>query len=204
MSNKVSVSAFESIYNFNRYSTQTRRFPNDEGGDTEVRIKYSLSLEESIAFVNEVVDECIDFDDEYYPEYCQYMIKRCILTYYANFNMPKTHKKAYAWIYETSICNDVRSCINEEQLGELITAIHKKIEFKKQTILSNERAALHRASEELSNLASSMSAMYEGVDVNQFVRGIAALSDRINSLPEDKLVSNLVDAIHSTEESEAV
>ncbi len=199
MSN-ISVNQFESVFKAAPASATRLEFDTGDGSVLSVDVRTVLPLEDMVSFVNEVVDACFDEDGNYYPEYQDYMFRRCVLARYGEFRMPSDHRKAYRLIYGTPVYAQILDVIDADQCDELRRVIDRKIEYRKQILLSGERETLMKASAKLEEMSASIASLTEGVDMEAFMRAVSGLSDALGDMPREQVIHALVEAVTKRQE----
>lgn len=163
--NRISVSQFEKIVKKN----EIVKVPFEEGSDTNIEIIPTLPLDDMIEFVEVVVESCIDSESgDYTPQVFDFVVKREILTKYANFNMPQNVAKQYEFIYCSNVIDTVLMHINQLQFREIVTSIEKKIKF----MLDNVNIT---AAHDLATLTNQMTALIQQSD--SMIKSVSSLSE---------------------------
>ena len=94
--NNVSINALERYCNGEGENVLTRTIKALNGEEVTYEVKKRLSFEECARFVEDVVKECIvSSADLIVPISKQFVIRRNLMTYYANFTMPVSMVKAF-------------------------------------------------------------------------------------------------------------
>jgi len=105
-----------------------------EGEDIlEIEVKPKLSLIESIAFINSVINEMFSDDDETNMPYAavEYIKRTYTLMYYTN--LPDMGDDLYDLVYNTDIFERfIESGINTRAYEDLMTQLDKQIEYEVQ------------------------------------------------------------------------
>ena len=105
----------------------------DKLGDYEVVIKDTLDMGDMLGFVDEVVENTIDLEnDTYYPELKNFFIDAEVLIRYANFKLPTDISKQYSFIANNQdIVKTIVQYINDVQYYWIIEAIDQRIDYIK-------------------------------------------------------------------------
>ncbi len=140
---EVSVNQIDKII-----KSQSSKYPKDNktvvlfdvayGEQISINVTPILSIEDMNEFA-EVVSNSVFIDDEYAPALFKLVRARAIMTYYTDLKTNITNDKLLQIIYNTDIIERVEDSINPKQFSAIETAIGKAIEFKKQSILSEQR-----------------------------------------------------------------
>lgn len=136
---KISVNMLERIYEHEKKAPALLDYPL--GSETvQILVKPFLTLEETVAFISDVVKECIDEQDTaYHSEFQEYMKRRCVIEYFTNIKLPKDHRKTYCCLMETGLYGTIESQIDNRQLHLLENAIAEKIGFIREQILKQSK-----------------------------------------------------------------
>lgn len=181
---------YEEIKKFYGKSTKSDHAENWNG--LEVRLHPTLTLEESLKFVHEVVYSCFEANTgEYLPEIKDFAIKCSVLEMHGNIELPDNIEEKHELIYNTDLCDFVLSRINTEQLGELKLAVESKINH-----LTNSRAAemekrLDKALSDIEDLLKSVSDVLGEVDKDEVMKLLKSISDV--GFDEKKLVEAFIE-----------
>lgn len=136
MSKKTIANKILSRLNSPRTTTVTLRGELLDG--LSVNIKHTLSFEEAMALIAELIDNSIDEQNGIYaPESFEIVKALSIMKYYASIPTPKSPHQAYRLVYETDLLEQLTPHINQKQLVHLISAAEKQIEFHIQKMLSS-------------------------------------------------------------------
>lgn len=155
---RISVNAYETVMN--------ERYPNVTTADwfgNEVHIKKNISMEESLAFVSEIVDVCYNDSYGYLPEVFDFAVRMGILETYANFTMPKDTKKQYDFVYATNAVDFVMEYINRDQLRVLVEAANKKLDMRRESGIAEIREDLANAVARIDQIGDQMHGLFDGI-----------------------------------------
>lgn len=142
-------------------------------GGLEIKVKRTIGLANTIAFVSGVSDLCFSGGfPEYHPSLKDFGFKSNILEYYTNIRLSSDVEKRHDLIYNTDIVDVVKKHINKEQLDEIWDAIEEKVDREANSnieAINNQLATLDATvkmiEDELSNAYASISDM----DINSLV-----------------------------------
>ena len=166
-----------------------------EGFDgVDIEIIKTISLKDSLEFVENVVSSCVDEESgEYTPQIKEFAIRKEILTKYANFTMPSDIEKQYRLVYANNFAEQVVSHINTEQLGDILKSISKKIEHLLNCIVGTATSNTLKLIEKIDAMSEQSSALF-GAIKNVDVHNLFANIDSIANMNEEKVAQ----AIHET------
>lgn len=148
----------------------------------EVTTKRTLTLEEMLEFVNNVVSSCFSSDtNTYMPEIKDFVIKSNILRKYTNISLPANLKHQYEIIYNSDICTHIISRIEPTQYNEMLCSIEEKINHIAQgniERLNKQAEEFNRVLEELNNnLGTQLGALLKEPSVQKILPLLDKLSE---------------------------
>lgn len=158
----------------------------DEWNGIQVTMRTSLPMNEMIAFVQEVVELSFTEDGQYVPEVIDVLIKRGVLSRYANFNLPADLVRAYELIYHSDAFEFVVSHINSNQLTEIVNAISVGLKYRCDSDVTALRAKVEELVVNFSDAAEKLDAVLNGISSEDVASLITAMSS--GQLDEAKLV----------------
>lgn len=169
--------------------------------DVKIRIHKVISLPEMIAFVQEVVEACIDGESgEYLPESYDFAIRAGVLTHYANFTLPSNLEKQYWILYRTEAFNQVMRSIDKCQFENIINAIDRKIKFKLNLISSSAITAVNEMIGRFSEIAENVAKALNGVNAEDMAMIFQNVA-KVEGLDETELAKAVLNLRTDTEES---
>ena len=159
--NKIAVRKFAEVVDTN--NVVEIPLMNVEG--VNIEIKKTISFQDMIAFVESVVELCIDKESgEYIPQIRDFAIKRELLTKYANFTLPQSVEKAYEYIYNSEVVNLVLSHINQVQFSEIVSSVDSKIRYTLDNVNSAAISSVTSLIAKLDSAVDESSAMFDGIE----------------------------------------
>lgn len=175
--NRVSINALE---RFCKETTPDVMQYTFTAGDETVtyEVKYRLTLEETLRFIEDVVSEAIMPNDGLIVPIAQsYMIGKNILTYYANFTMPSDDSKTYELVLSANgiIC-EILNHIDKAQYEMILSSISDRINFETQKMLSVQERRIAELAGEIGRITEQMSSLYDGVDGEQIAGFLTSMS----------------------------
>lgn len=146
--------------------------------DVMIYVKHTLSLEEAMGFVNNIVATCIDDEEgDYSPELFEFAVQLYTLLYYANIDLTKDAKKAYRILYGTTIHAQIHKFIDKEQYIELINAAESKIEHWKSVLTASVASKVAEMMQKMDAMVAGGEQMMETIDSDSFKEAVARLTD---------------------------
>ncbi len=179
--NRVSINALERFCKETTSDIMQRTFSiGDETITYEV--KFRLTLEESMRFIEDVVKEAIMPNDGMIVPLAQsYIIGKNILVYYANFTMPNDESKAYELVLGANgIIGDIIGCIDNAQYQMLLAGVRDRVNFETQKMLSVQEQRVNTLVGEISRFAEQMDSVFGNISGEQmagFISSMSKLSD---------------------------
>ena len=179
--NRVSINALERFCKETTPDIMHRTFSiGDETITYEV--KFRLTLEESMRFIEDVVKEAVMPNDGMIVPLAQsYIIGKNILVYYANFTMPSDESKAYELVLGANgIIGDIIGCIDNAQYQMLLAGVRDRVNFETQKMLSVQEQRVNTLVGEISRFAEQMDSVFGNISGEQmagFISSMSKLSD---------------------------
>lgn len=184
---RISVTKFEKALDKNNTTT----IPLNGVEDTFIEIKKTISLQSMVEFVEVAALSCIDTETgEYIPQVLDFAIKREVLTRYANFTMPQKAEKQYELIYGTDVVPAVVNNINQVQFQEIVTSIHRKVQFLLDSITSAATVGVNQLVARLDNMAEENKAIFDAVNGEDVAKMIENF-DKVANMNEAQIVEAL-------------
>lgn len=175
---EISISKLEKYVKVNGQEPNTCAF--DAGGESiQYTIKYRISLEDCIKFVDDVVKGCIDKSEVSVIEIARkFLINRNLMTYYSNFRMPSDISKAYAYVMGAEdIVEVIKSNIDKKQYQDILDAIDKGISFERDKMLCEQRIRVDTIIEKLNSISEQMDSIFSGIDGEEASKFISTIAN---------------------------
>lgn len=195
--NNVSINALERFSSSDHDNVVQRTLKN---GDVEIsyEVRRTLSFEECVKFVEDVVNECVVPNDTLIiPVSKDFMIKKGLMTYYANFTMPTNMVKAFELVTASGdIIEDIESIIDNSQYLMILDSIVERIDFEKKKMLSAQEAKVNHLVKEVASFMDKMASLFENIDGEQMAQFISKMSQikDLSKISEKELASVIVEA----------
>lgn len=200
--NNVSINALERYCNGEGENVLTRTIKALNGEEVTYEVKKRLSFEECARFVEDVVKECIVLSaDLIVPISKQFVIRRNLMTYYANFTMPVSMVKAFDLVMASGdIIDDILSVIDSYQYYMIENAIVERLDFEKNRMLSVQEAKANQLLAEVAKFMEKMETLFDNIDGNQMTQFINSMSNLdMNNVSKEDLASALMSAVKDKE-----
>ena len=164
-----------------------------EGGyfkDVTLQVKRMLPLGDAVNFVNDIATMCLDEErGEYQPEYFDFMVRLCVVMYYANVDLTKDIRRAYRVLYETNLFELVYQQVNNMQASNLILAAEKRVEHARHILESSVAGKVTEMMNKMENIIAGSEQMMEVIDDDGFKEAVKNLAN-VGVLKLDENVIN--------------
>lgn len=167
--NRISVNTLEKYCSQLNLVPQEIQMPYGDGEVLSFTVKPLLTMDESIRFIEDVVRECIMADDMLIiPLARNFIVKKNLMTYYANFTMPESQSKTYDFVMASSgIITVILDNIDLDQFNMLCQSIDERIAFEERKMIAEQEHNVRQITENVSEFVSKMSGLFDGVDAEQ-------------------------------------
>lgn len=167
--NRISVNTLEKYCSQLNLVPQEIQMPYGDGEALSFTVKPLLTMDESIRFIEDVVRECIMADDMLIiPLARNFIVKKNLMTYYANFTMPESQSKTYDFVMASSgIITVILDNIDLDQFNMLCQSIDERIAFEERKMIAEQEHNVRQITENVSEFVSKMSGLFDGVDAEQ-------------------------------------
>lgn len=167
--NRISVNTLEKYCSQLNLVPQEIQMPYGDGESLSFTVKPLLTMDESIRFIEDVVRECIMADDMLIiPLARNFIVKKNLMTYYANFTMPESQSKTYDFVMASSgIISVILDNIDLDQFNMLCQSIDERIAFEERKMIAEQEHNVRQITENVSEFVSKMSGLFDGVDAEQ-------------------------------------
>ena len=185
--NTISINQLEKYIDTFNTPIQTVSF-----GDLQIEVKNTIGLIPTMQLIKEVVEACFTTDDvtkitSYVPYYKELILKKCLIEYYTNLELPSNLKEIYEW-FKTSDILDCLDNINPKQYSEIIISIDEMIEFRKQEIIADKsNDILIELTNSVNTLTNSFGFVFDNLN-----GVISAIGEQIKSANFSDLISKFL------------
>ena len=179
---RISISTLDQI--MKEYYSNTK---NAEWNGVTFMVKVSLSLQEMLEFVNDVVGSCFQDDHGFMPEIMDFAIRSNLVIRYSNFSLPDNLNHRYELLYNTDLVDCISEHINGEQLRDMINSARRKIDYLCAANVADIQNNLSKLTGTFQNLQDGMEKVFSGISPED----VANIAHAIGSgeLSEDKIVA---------------
>ena len=197
---KVSINMLERYVKAKAAEEDELSIQIDKENELTFHVKPRLSLKECVEFIEEVVNEYVDkLSVSIVPIARDYIFNRCVMTYYANFTMPKNEEAAFAFVSGSKeIIGMIKEHIDMDQYLMLYDCITEKIKFETQKMLTTQEMRVDHALLEIEDFTERVADLFDGVDGEQianFITSMNAISQSGEITPQEianAIVNNTV------------
>lgn len=176
--NRVSIDKLEAYCKENNPDVTEHSFTV---GDETVTytVKYRLSLEESLHFIEDVVSATImEPDCMTVPLAQRYIMGKSILTYYANFTVPENDVAAYELVLGAgAIIGEILNSIDGTQYQMLVSSIRDRIDFESQKMISTREWQMNVMQDQINAIAEQWGRIFDGIGEDQIISFIASIGE---------------------------
>ena len=197
---KVSINMLERYVKAKAAEEDELSIQIDKENELTFHVKPRLSLKECVEFIEEVVNEYVDkLSVSIVPIARDYIFNRCVMTYYANFTMPKNEEAAFAFVSGSKeIIGMIKEHIDMDQYLMLYDCITEKIKFETRKMLTTQEMRVDHALLEIEDFTERVADLFDGVDGEQianFITSMNAISQSGEITPQEianAIVNNTV------------
>lgn len=167
--------------------------------DVTFEIMKTIPLSEMIAFVQEVVEACVDSETcEYVAEAYDFALRVGVLTHYANFAMPKDIETRYMLVYGTSAFEQVVQLINRTQFTAIVKAIDKKIAYMLDVITSTAASKIGEVISKFNDIAEIGEKAFGGAEAEEMAKVMKNIA-KIKDMKEEDIAKAILQSEDSSE-----
>ena len=193
---RISINAMDSIM-----KTQYENITAECWNEIDITIKRTISLGDMLSFVNDVVASCFQDNGEFMPEVLDFAIRSNIILKYSNVSLPDNLEHRYAILYCTDIVNFIRGHADQEQVDEIINAIHRKVDYLCNTNVCAIQSKLNELISAFDNLQSKTADVFNNISSDDVAKLASVLSS--GELSEEKIVAAYMDRVKADAQEKA-
>ena len=193
---RISINAMDSIM-----KTQYENITTECWNEIDITIKRTVSLGDMLSFVNDVVASCFQDNGEFMPEVLDFAIRSNIILKYSNVSLPDNLEHRYAILYCTDIVNFIRGHADQEQVDEIINAIHRKVDYLCNTNVRAIQSKLNELISSFDNLQSKTADVFNNISSDDVAKLASVLSS--GELREEKIVAAYMDRVKADAQEKA-
>lgn len=193
---RISINAMDSIM-----KTQYENITTECWNEIDITIKRTISLGDMLSFVNDVVVSCFQDNGEFMPEVLDFAIRSNIILKYSNVSLPDNLEHRYAILYCTDIVNFIRGYADQEQVDEIINAIHRKVDYLCNTNVRAIQSKLNELISSFDNLQSKTADVFNNISSDDVAKLASVLSS--GELSEEKIVAAYMDRVKEDAQEKA-
>lgn len=143
----------------------------------EIEITKTLSLQDMIGFVDNVVNSCIYEDGTYRPEIMEFAIRVNAVERYSSLHLPDIIEDKYDSVFRTDLFPFICEQINIEQLEDIKASVLRKISAILDINMRMESAKIQEASSLIMQIADTLSSAFGGVNSEDVQAIMNAIGD---------------------------
>lgn len=184
---KISINAFETAVKENIAPNVS----TEEWMGLQVEIKHTISLQEMMSLVAEVVDNCFLENGAYIPEVMQPLLDCGVVERYTNISLPSNLSNRYELVMRSGIMDFIMPRINSNQYNDIVVAIRDKIDYMCDTNITEFRNNLNDMVESMSALQEDTKALFGKISPEAIHELLGAFSSE--KAIEEKVVDAYID-----------
>lgn len=161
-----------------------------EWNGVTIRVRNTISLDEMLLFVKNVVESCFDDEANYYPEKKDAALRWCTVAFYTNIELGEDPAAAYDVLCRSSLIETIIPYINSWQIDELTDAIEAKMHYIASVGIQATLKSVNEMIAALSNVTDSFGGVFDSIDKEKLNDMISAFS--ATGLNEEKLVRAII------------
>ena len=131
-----------------------------------------------------------------------FITKKNLMTYYANFTMPESQSKTYDLVMaSTGIINAILDNIDIDQFTMIQRSIDERIAFEEQK-MAEQQSNVRKITEDVSEFVSKMSSLFDGIDPEQmdgFMTSVSKMAQN-TEISAQSLASAFLESRNSKED----
>ncbi|MPL95086.1 hypothetical protein SDC9_41249 [bioreactor metagenome] len=163
----------------------------------EIPVKRYINLDETIGFVNGIVNSVFQIDDDgnefYAPEILDYAKALHYIEYFCpTLKLELGSDRVFSMLYSTEIMRDIYKHISPAQYNHLEDSIDAAIAYKLSILASGERSKIEKAITQIEAAGQALEALtaqFSGIDEEKMQAAI----ENIATLSPEKMVGAVVD-----------
>lgn len=132
-----------------------------------------------------------------------FITKKNLMTYYANFTMPESQSKTYDLVMaSTGIINAILDNIDIDQFTMIQRSIDERIAFEEQKMIAEQQSNVRKITEDVSEFVSKMSSLFDGIDPEQmdgFMTSVSKMAQN-TEISAQSLASAFLESRNSKED----
>lgn len=154
-------------------------------GIPSIEVKHTLTMNEMISFVSDVVSMCVDEDSaEYTPASYDFAIRLCVMNYYAGIPMPSgsdsaVHgmlETAYSVLYETDLYDRIIKNVNDDQFFAMTDAVDEHIRYMRDMLVSSAARKSMELISKMDEMMRDSKNVLDQIDSENFAKAVEHMS----------------------------
>lgn len=155
--------------------------PVGDDQDVCMLVTKTISIEDALELVGNIVSACVDTDEvEYTPEGYGTIVRREVLTKYANIEMPDDIDAVYKLVWQSGLYERVYELINKEQLNDLLESANMRIGFERSMMVSTAAKKTAEMLDKLNQIMDSFGSVFNDMNNESMNRLMQNLSKMEN------------------------
>lgn len=173
-------------------------------GDIDIKVKYHLTFDEMVNFVDIVVDGCFQDDGEtYIPEFKDYMIREQIIYWYTNIDLPENIRDRYNFLYGSDLISRiVDEAINRNEFNNILQSIDLQIDYMRDVYHKQYKEKIDEIYSSITAVTDQVSSMYADMSNEELADLVKAVAGMADGSVNDEAVARAVMNFKISEEKE--
>lgn len=151
-------------------------------GSVDVTVRRHISIDEMIGFVDFVVNNCFQDDNEtYLPELKDFLVRVAVIQKYTNIELPESYEDQYNFVYGSDLVPMIiDEAICHDEFKNMMQAIDAKIGFVESVEHREYKKKIDEIYSSLMSLTDQVSQMYSEMspdELTNLVKVFAGMSD---------------------------
>lgn len=160
-------------------------------GDIDIEVKYHLTFDEMVDFVDNVVDSCFqDNGETYIPEFKDYMIREQIIFWYTNIELPENIRDRYNFLYGSDLISRIiDEAINRNEFNNILQAIDLQIDHMRDVYHMQYKQKIDEIYSSITGITDQVAKLYEDMSDEQLVDLVKAVAGMTDGSVDDEAIA---------------
>ena len=169
---KISINAFENIVKEKFLNTFTANW-----NGLDITFTYTIGLEDVLAIVEEVSDNCFLSDGKFIPGVMMPLLYGAVISRYTNLSMPSNLSARYDLIARSGIMEFIMDNINIDQFNQIVDAVERKVDYMCESNTVEFNRAVDKLTGSLGEMKSQTEELLSGIKAEDIKRVMKFMSN---------------------------
>lgn len=173
---KISISHIDEVMKENYNNVVTKDW---FGADLVIR--KTISFIEYMNVIDAITRACFDSAGVYYPGMMDFAIRCCVISVYANVNIPSDNDKQYNIAMNSGLYEEIVKEINIEQLNTIKEAVELNVKHIADAMALESKAKIEETGKAFEEMATSFGSLFNGIseeDIKNAAKLIESVGDK--------------------------